>query len=117
MAHQASFNSVFSSSQRLRVACISAIIDMALLVSFHAELLSFGNASIMSRSVYEVALSGSLDIQKVSHTAGRLCQPSVPEFGAGNLYFQVKPVNQTIPCSPRSVSIPRVSIAQADFPR
>ncbi|MGK3550314.1 MobA/MobL family protein, partial [Escherichia coli] len=31
----------------------------ALLVSFHAELLSFGNASIMSRSVYEVALSGS----------------------------------------------------------
>ena len=36
------------------------------------------------------------DIQKVSHTAGRLCQPAVPEFGAGNLYFQVKPVNQTI---------------------
>ncbi len=86
----------FSSSQRLRVACISAIIDMALLVSFHAELLSFGNASIMSRSVYEVALSGKPDIEEVSHTAGRLCQPSVPEFGAGNLYFQVKPVNQTI---------------------
>src|SRR5699024_11377895 len=32
---------------------------MALLVSFHAALLSFGNASMMSRSVYEVALSGS----------------------------------------------------------
>src|SRR5699024_12337242 len=36
------------------------------------------------------------DIQKVSHTAGRLCQPAIPEFSAGNLYFQVKPVNQTI---------------------
>ncbi len=44
----ASFRPVFSSSQRLRVAHIFAIIDMALLVSFHAALLSFGNASMMS---------------------------------------------------------------------
>ena len=92
----ASFRSVFSSSQRLRVACISAIIDMALLVSFHAALLSFGNASMMSRSVYEVALSGSTIFRRSATRRAGSVSPLFLEFSAGNLYFQVKPVNQTI---------------------
>ncbi len=69
----------------------------------------------MSRSVYEVALSEARYSEGQPH-GGQALSALRSEFGAGNLYFQVKPVNQTI-LLPRSVSTPRVSIAQADFPR
>ncbi|GCU14998.1 hypothetical protein HmCms163_04180 [Escherichia coli] len=112
----ASFRSVFSSSQRLRVACISAIIDMALRVSFHAALLSFGNASMMSCSVYEVALSGSTIFRRSATRRAGSVSPlflsSVREICISRLSLLIRRF-----CSPRSVSIPRVSIAQADFPR